>query len=40
MSLHRNFSTDVAVVSFKKFSSVMLFKLLGWGRMVVAMGGI
>lgn len=32
--------TEGEDVSFKKFKSVILFKLLGWGRMVRAMGGI
>lgn len=38
--MHKNLITVGEEVSFKKFRSVMLFKLLGCGRMVRAMGGI
>jgi hypothetical protein len=40
MSVQRNFTTVVAEVSLRKFKRVMLLRLFGWGRMVVAMGGI
>jgi hypothetical protein len=40
MSVQRNFITVGAEVSLRKFKRVILFRLFGCGRIVVAMGGI